>query len=88
MRRIDLCCKLLAPALTGVILQYAGSFTTTAIVAIWNVGSFFGELSLLWIVYKLVPNLSLKKVRGSVLQEDKKIQYVDEDNNMVCLRTV
>lgn len=66
MRRIDLCCKLFAPALTGVFLQYAGPFYTTVIVAVWNVVSFFGELGLLWIVYKLVPSLSVKKVRDSL----------------------
>ena len=65
MRRIDLICKLLAPALTGVLLQYSGPFTTTVIVALWNIVSFFGELGLLWIVYKLVPTLAVKKFRGS-----------------------
>ncbi len=63
MRRIDLCCKLLAPALTGVILHYDGPFTTTIIVAAWNIVSFFGELGLLLIVYKLVPSLATKKLR-------------------------
>lgn len=84
MRRIDLCCKLFAPALTGVILQHAGPFATTVIVAIWNVVSFFGELGLLWIVYKLVPSLSIKKVRDSVItHEDKKVQ--DEESSKVLL---
>lgn len=81
MRRIDLCCKLFAPALTGVILQHSGPFYTTVTVAVWNVVSFFGELSLLWIVYKLVPSLSVKKVRDSVVDEDKK----DEDSIKVFL---
>ncbi len=66
MRRIDLCCKLLAPAATGVILQHTGPFSTTVIVAVWNLVSFFGELGLLWIVYKLIPNLAIKKVRNVV----------------------
>lgn len=86
MRRIDLSCKLLAPALTGIILQYAGSFTTTAVVAIWNMVSFFGELGLLWIVYRLVPNLSVKKIRHSTLNEDKKKQDVNDDSK-VSFRT-
>lgn len=72
MRRIDLCCKLLAPALTGVILQHAGSFATTVIVAVWNIVSFFGELGLLWIVYQLIPSLSIKKARVSVVHSDQR----------------
>lgn len=64
LRRIDLCCKLLSPALTGVILQRAGPFSTTVIVAAWNIISFFGELGLLWVVYKQIPTLAIKKVRN------------------------
>lgn len=77
MRRIDLCCKLLAPALTGVILQNVGPFATTVVVAVWNVVSFFGELGLLWIIYKLMPSLAKKKLRKSNKEERLK----DEENN-------
>ena len=84
MRRIDLCCKLLAPALTGVILQYSGPFTTTVIIAAWNIVSFFGELGLLIIVYKLVPSLSIKKLRKSVVAEDNNIEVDDTESIEVC----
>lgn len=86
MRRIDLCCKLLAPALTGVILQLSGPFTTTVIVAVWNVVSFFGEFGLLWIVYKSIPGLAIKKFRNSgvrVMTEE----IEDEDTSKVKLKT-
>ena len=84
MRRIDLCCKLLAPALTGVILQHAGTFVTTVIVAVWNVVSFFGEIGLLWIVYKLIPSLSIKKVRGRdlVVKSEDSEEATQDDNKV------
>lgn len=63
MRRIDLLCKLASPAVAGVILQYTGSLTTTIVVALWNVISFFAELGLLRVVFHLVPTLAVKKLR-------------------------
>jgi iron-regulated transporter 1 len=63
MRRIDLLCKLLAPAIAGIFLQHAGPFATTIIVAGWNVISFFCELLLVWLVYRLIPTLAVKKTR-------------------------
>ena len=84
MRRIDLCCKLLAPALTGVILQYSGPFTTTVVIAAWNILSYFGELGLLIIVYKLVPSLSIKKLRKSVVAEDNDTEVADTESSEVC----
>lgn len=80
MRRIDLSCKLLAPALTGVILQKTDGFSTTVIVAAWNIVSFFGELCLLWIVYKLIPSLAFKKFRCSKIHDTEDVvQLEDED---------
>lgn len=79
MRRIDLCCKLLAPALTGVILQNTNEFSTTVIVAVWNIVSFFGELGLLWIVYKFIPGLAIKKVRRSKISDASKRRNEDDD---------
>lgn len=63
MRRIDLCCKLMAPAITGIVLQWMGPFATTLFVASWNVISFFAELSLIRVVYQLIPPLAKKKTR-------------------------
>ena len=71
MRRIDLMCKLLAPAVAGVILQFAGPLTTTIVVASWNVVSFFAELGLVCLVYLWVPALATKKLRkASVVSTD------------------
>ena len=77
MRRIDLTCKLLSPIVAGVLLVHtasllpslednmAGGFVATVFVALWNLVSFFGELGLLVIVYRLLPALATKELRGS-----------------------
>ena len=85
MRRIDLLCKLLAPIVVGVLLAHsggvatfkpdvptdqAGGFVTALVVAVWNVISFFGELSLLWVVYRMVPTLAIKRLRSSPRHEE------------------
>ena len=63
MRRIDLVCKLAAPAVAGVILQFAGPLATTIVVALWNVISFFAELALVVVVYRRIPTLAVKAYR-------------------------
>ena len=67
MRRIDLACKLLAPIVAGVMLSFVGGFGTTVFIAGWNIVSFFGELSLLWAVYRMIPSLAVKKLRKGTL---------------------
>ena len=88
MRRIDLFCKLLAPIAAGILLAHtntlvslpeeelASGFVTTIVIGSWNVISFFGELTILIIVYHLVPALSIKKLRKKSLAEDN-----SEDDN-------
>ena len=83
LRRIDLLCKLLAPIVAGLLLSHthswvpfirydlAGGFAATAIIGLWNIVSYFGELSLLNAVYKLVPSLANKKLRGKDKEEDR-----------------
>ena len=66
MRRIDLCCKLMAPALIGAVITYTDYFTSTLFVAGWNVISYFAEFGLLCIVYYYVPTLAHKKYRKSI----------------------
>ena len=79
MRRIDLVCKLLAPIVAGVLLQYAEGFTTTLVVAGWNVVSFFGELSLLWAVYRMLPSLAIKKLRKRQEEEEEEEEEEKEE---------
>ena len=67
MRRIDLCCKLMAPVLVGAIITYTDYFTSTIFVAGWNVISYFAEFGLLCIVYCYVPTLAYKKYRKQTL---------------------
>ena len=63
MRRIDLICKLCAPALVGVFLQHTGPFITTLIIAGWNIVSFILEVILITTVYEAIPTLAIKKLR-------------------------
>ena len=63
MQRIDLICKLCAPAIVGVFLQHTGPFITTLIIAGWNIVSFILEVVLITTVYKAVPTLANKKLR-------------------------
>ena len=82
LRRIDLLCKLLAPIVAGVLLTHthslvpfirydlAGGFAATVIIGLWNIVSYFGELSLLNAVYKMVPALADKKLRNKDKKEN------------------
>ena len=67
MRRIDLCCKLMAPALVGAIITSTGYLATTIFVAGWNVISFFAEFGLICVVYHYVPTLANKTYRRSTI---------------------
>ncbi|XP_019851220.1 PREDICTED: solute carrier family 40 member 1-like [Amphimedon queenslandica] len=82
LRRIDLLCKLFAPVVAGLLLSHthslvpfirydlAGGFAATVIIGLWNIVSYFGELSLLTIVYKLIPSLADKKLRDKDKKEN------------------
>ena len=74
MRRIDLCCKLLAPTVTGVVLATTEPVGCTIFVAAWNVVSFFVEFGLVFAVYRLVPQLKVKKYRKrEFFKEDEEV---------------
>ena len=83
MRRIDLCCKLMAPVLVGAVITYTDYFTSTLFVAGWNVISYFAEFGLLCIVYYCIPTLAHKKSRkqSSVADsvEDQRDEEVEEE---------
>ena len=94
MRRLDLLCKLFAPIFAGILLTHtqfllpaiqekmAGGFFATLIIGLWNVLSFFGEIGTLIIVYRLVPALSIKKLRRKSIDQrqdsDDKVSFVSK----------
>ena len=78
MRRIDLCCKLLAPTVTGVVLATTEPLGCTIFVAIWNVVSFFVEFGLLFAVYRLVPQLKVKKYRKREAEKEEEEEVLTE----------
>lgn len=59
LRRIDLCCKILAPMAVGVVMTYGGITVGAICIGIWNVVSVFPEFMLLRWVYKYVGSLNL-----------------------------
>ena len=80
MRRIDLICKLCAPALVGIFLQHTGPFITTLIIAGWNIVSFILEVLLITVVYENVPTLAIKKLRikDKVIQSNSNVSGCHE----------
>lgn len=60
LRRIDLCCKILAPILVGLIMTFISKITGVIFLAGWNVLSVFLEYYLLWKVFQSVKGLSQK----------------------------
>ena len=60
LRRIDLCCKILAPILVGQIMTYISKVAGVVFLAGWNVVSVFLEYYLLWKVFQTVSALSQK----------------------------
>ena len=86
MRRIDLCCKLMAPVVVGAVITYTDYFISTLFVAGWNVISYFAEFGLLCIVYYYVPPLAHKKSRKQSSltdsSEDQREEEVKEEEEI------
>lgn len=62
LRRIDLVCKILAPALVGQIMTYVSKAAGVILIAAWNVVSVFFEYFMLLKVFHAVPSLAIKKI--------------------------
>ena len=57
-RSLDLACKILSPAMAGLIMTYASLLVSAIVIAAWNVFSLVAEYSILSHVYRLVPALA------------------------------
>ena len=64
-RAIDLMCKIMSPAVAGLIIYFGSLTIGAAVIAAWNFFSVFVEYALLWKVYQIVPELSRKKPRNA-----------------------
>jgi len=77
MRRIDLFCKLVAPALTGVGWGFVGGVVGTLVVSVWNCLSYLAEVRLLEAVFASVQVLEgarrgdRKRERGEMKQQER-----------------
>ena len=60
-RSLDLCSKVMAPALCGLIMSVASLMAGALFIAGWNVVSVVVEYLLLQRVYTLVPRLAYKE---------------------------
>lgn len=69
LRRIDLCCKILAPILVGQIMTFISKLAGVIFLVGWNVLSVFLEYYLLWNVFQSVTALS-QKVLSTRQDED------------------
>jgi solute carrier family 40 (iron-regulated transporter), member 1 len=58
VRRIDLCCKLLAPVFSGFVISFVSAQSSAAVLALWNVASVGVEYWLFVSVYNGVPALA------------------------------
>ena len=81
LRRIDLCCKILAPIVVGQIMTYISKVAGVLFLAGWNVVSVFGEYYLLWKVFQAVSALSHK------VFDTTRHDHNEEDGSSVDLST-
>ena len=70
MQRIDLVCKVGAPAVLGFILQVTPLFYVLIGIAIWNAVSLFPELFLLLLIYKENEYLLDKNIEETEIVQD------------------
>eukprot|EP00898_Chlorokybus_atmophyticus_P002489 jgi/Chlat1/3240/Chrsp22S03423 len=71
MRRIDLCCLVLAPIAVGAVMSSMSARAAALLIAGWNIVSGVGEYALLVYVYKQVPALQVKSTAGGSKQHQR-----------------
>ena len=64
LRRIDLVTNLVAPIVTGQVITYGSSVIGAVFLGGWNVVFMFIEYSLLYAIYRRVPDLAVKTLTG------------------------
>ncbi|XP_013389675.1 solute carrier family 40 member 1 [Lingula anatina] len=88
VRRIDLTTAILAPAAVGQIMTYSETGTLPAhvvgaiFIACWNVVSMFLEYGLLYSVYRKVPELAVKRVKGEPEAVENKLTTPEKPTEM------
>ncbi|PFX27602.1 Solute carrier family 40 member 1 [Stylophora pistillata] len=85
LRRIDLCCKILAPIVVGQVMTYVSKIAGVWFLAGWNVVSVFGEYYLLWKVFKAVTALSHKVIdttrHNSNIEENSSVDMPADESH-------
>jgi len=60
-RSLDLACKIISPAVVGLVMTYASTEHSAVVIAAWNIFSLVAEYLILSHIYRLVPALSVKQ---------------------------
>ncbi|KAG2380614.1 Solute carrier family 40 member 1 Ferroportin-1 Iron-regulated transporter [Vigna angularis] len=82
-RRIDLCCKLLAPVITGFIISFVSLKASAITLALWNTVSVWVEYWLFTSVYEGIPALgqSSQKRMARYLQCDQEMNNLTSEED-------
>ncbi|XP_027905884.1 solute carrier family 40 member 2-like [Vigna unguiculata] len=82
-RRIDLCCKLLAPVITGFIISFVSLKASAITLALWNTVSVWVEYWLFTSVYEGIPALgqSSQKRMARLLQCDQEMNNLSSEED-------
>ena len=82
-RRIDLCCKLLAPVVTGFIVSFVSLKASAITLALWNTVSVWVEYWLFTSVYHGIPALDQSSQRrmARLLQCDQEMNTLTSEED-------
>lgn len=61
IRSMDLACKIISPAVVGLIMKFSSQHVSAVVIAAWNVFSLVAEYAILSYIYRLVPALAVKQ---------------------------
>lgn len=86
LRRIDLCCKLLAPVFSGFIISFISLRASAIVLALWNTISVWIQYWLLTSVYNGIPALGERsKRRNKTVVPTDFVASSSIDENEFCV---
>ena len=85
-RSLDLACKIISPAVVGLVMTYASTEHSAVVIAAWNIFSLVAEYLILSHIYRLVPALSVKQtVLSGEFPSVSYVHYVCcTDSTLIC----
>lgn len=64
-RTIDLATNIIAPTAVGQMMYFLSHTVTAMVIVAWNVVTFVIEITLLWLIYRENPKLSVKQMEST-----------------------